>query len=108
VGEAMKWIDSGAGAPFFLYLNLQNSHLPYDVPKDFPRRFSPKELDFKISIGWFPREKAEVVKNVYADSLSYVDAQLERLIRRLKERGEWDRTVLVVSGDHGEAFYEHG
>jgi len=108
VGEALKWIDSGAGAPFFLYLNLQNSHLPYEVPSDFPRRFAPKELDFKISIGWFPKEKAEIVKNVYADSLAYVDGQLDRLIRRLKERGEWDRTLVVVSGDHGEAFYEHG
>ena len=108
IGEAMKWIEAGAGAPFFLYLNLQNSHLPYEVPADFPRRFSPKEIDFKISIGWFPREKAEAVKNVYADSLAYVDSQLDRLIRRLKERGEWDRTLLVVSGDHGEAFYEHG
>jgi arylsulfatase A-like enzyme len=108
IGEALKWIDAGAGAPFFLYLNLQNSHLPYEVPPDFPRRFSPKELDFKISIGWFPKEKADVVKNVYADSLAYVDAQLDRLFRRLKERGEWDRTVVVVSGDHGEAFYEHG
>ena len=108
IGEAMKWIEAGSGAPFFLYLNLQNSHLPYDVPPDFPRRFSPRELDFKISIGWFPKEKAEAVKNVYSDSLAYVDAQLDRLIRRLKERGEWDRTLLVVSGDHGEAFYEHG
>ncbi|MBI3858301.1 MAG: sulfatase-like hydrolase/transferase [Planctomycetes bacterium] len=108
IGESMKWIDSAAGAPFFLYLNLQNSHLPYDVPADFPRRFSPRELDFKISVGWFPQEKAEIVKNVYADSLAYVDSQLERLFRRLKERGLWDRTLLVVSGDHGEAFYEHG
>jgi arylsulfatase A-like enzyme len=108
IGEAMKWIEAGVGAPFFLYLNLQNSHLPYDVPKDFRRRFSPMKLDFKISIGWFPKEKAEVVKDVYADSLAYVDEQLDRLIRRLKERGEWDRTLMVVSGDHGEAFYEHG
>ena len=108
VGEALKWIDAGAGAPFFLYLNLQNSHLPYEVPADFPRRFSPKELDFKISIGWFPQEKAAIVKDVYSDSLAYVDSQLDRLLRRLKERGDWDRTLVVVSGDHGEAFYEHG
>jgi len=108
IAEALKWIDADAGAPFFLYLNLQNSHLPYEVPPEFPRRFSPKELDFKISIGWFPQEKAAIVKDVYSDSLAYVDAQLDRLLRRLKERGEWDRTVVVVSGDHGEAFYEHG
>src|SRR5204862_7920902 len=26
----------------------------------------------------------------------------------LKERGQWDRTLVVVTGDHGDAFYEHG
>jgi len=108
VSESMKWIECDPVAPFFLYLNLQNSHLPYDVPADFPRRFAPREIDAKISIGWYPQEKTELVKNVYADSLAYVDLQLDRLFRRLKERGLWDRTLVVVSGDHGEAFYEHG
>jgi arylsulfatase A-like enzyme len=108
IEESMKWIDASPGAPFFLYLNLQNSHLPYDVPRDFQRRFGPKEIDFKISVGWFPKEKAEIVKDVYADSLAYVDTLLDRMFRRLQERGLWDRTLLVVTGDHGEAFYEHG
>jgi len=108
VSESMKWIERESDAPFFLYLNLQNSHLPYDVPKDFRRRFAPADVDVKISIGWFPKEKVDVVKDVYADSLAYVDAQLERLFARLRERGLWDRTVVVVTGDHGEAFYEHG
>jgi arylsulfatase A-like enzyme len=108
VGEALKWIDASPDAPFFLYLNLQNSHLPYAVPAEFPRRFSPKERDFEIKIGWFPEEKAGIVKDVYADSLAYVDSQMERLFGRLKERNLWGRTLVVVSGDHGEAFYEHG
>lgn len=108
VSESMKWIERDPDAPFFLYLNLQNSHLPYDVPKDFRRRFAPADVDVKISIGWFPKEKADVVKDVYADSLAYVDIQLERLFTRLRERGLWDRTIVVVTGDHGEAFYEHG
>lgn len=107
VGEALRWIDAGE-APFFLYLNLQTSHLPYAVPKDFTRRFGPKEIDFKITAGWFPEDKIEIVKNVYADSLSYVDAQVARLMERLRERGAWDRTVFVLCGDHGEGFYEHG
>lgn len=108
VSEALKWIEGSNGGPFFLYLNLQNSHLPYDVPRGFPRRFSPKELDFKISVAGYPREKTETVRGVYADSLSYVDAQLDRLFGRLKDRGLWEQTLIVVCGDHGEAFFEHG
>jgi len=108
VAESLKWIDRDASVPFFLYLNLQNSHLPYDVPRDFPRRFGPVELDFKISIGTYPGEKTSIVKNVYADSLAYVDFQLNRLFDHLKKTGQWERTLVVVTGDHGDAFYEHG
>jgi arylsulfatase A-like enzyme len=108
VSESMKWIEREPDVPFFLYLNLQNSHLPYDVPRDFRRRFAPADVDVKISIGWFPKEKVDVVKDVYADSLAYVDSQLDHLFGSLKARGLWDRTIVVVTGDHGEAFYEHG
>jgi arylsulfatase A-like enzyme len=108
MGESIQWIESDSERPFFLYLNLQNSHLPYDVPRDYCRPFGPREIDFKITVGWFPQEKVETVKDIYADSLAYVDTQLGRLFRRLKERGIWERTLVVVTGDHGEAFYEHG
>jgi arylsulfatase A-like enzyme len=106
--EAMKWTEADPAAPFFLYLNLQNCHLPFRIPADFPRRFGPSEIPFTITAGNFPREKVAVVKELYADSLAYVDVQLTRLFDRLKERGAWDRTIVVVTGDHGESFYEHG
>jgi arylsulfatase A-like enzyme len=108
IAEAIDWIDSFNEEPFFLYLNLQNSHLPYVVPADFPRRFSPKEIGFTIRFGNIPRDKVEIAKDVYADSLAYVDAQIGRLLEHLRRRGVWDRTVVVITGDHGQAFYEHG
>ena len=42
------------------------------------------------------------------DSLAYVDHQIGRLIEFLKQEGRWERTLLVVTGDTGQAFYEHG
>ena len=108
VEEAIGWIDSVAGNPFFLHMNLQNSHVPYVVPDEFPRRFSPKKLDFTIMWANFPRDKVDIVKAVYADSLAYIDTQIERLFQHLRRRGLWESTVIVVGGDNGEAFYEHG
>lgn len=108
VDEAIQWMDGVGEAPFFLALNLHAPHLPYTIPPDFPRRFGPREIDFPLTIGWFPREKAEAVKGLYEDALAYADAQLGRLLARLRERGLWERTVVVVCGDHGEGFYEHG
>jgi len=49
-----------------------------------------------------------MAKDIYADSLAYVDMQLDRLFQHLKHRRLWDKTIIVVTGDHGQAFYEHG
>ena len=107
VGEAIQWIEGLKGEPFFIAMNLQSSHLPYVVPRDFPRRFGPEKLGFSIRFGKFPRDKTQVVKDVYADSLAYVDSQIARLLQYLKTNGMWDNTVVVLTGDHGQAFYEH-
>jgi arylsulfatase A-like enzyme len=108
VDEAIQWIDSLGSETFFASINLQNSHLPYPIPLDFQRRFGPPKLDFTIRFAHFPKEKSEIVKNVYADSLAYVDAQIARLFQYLKRHGLWEQTVIVLTGDHGQAFYEHG
>ncbi|MED5263124.1 MAG: sulfatase [Myxococcota bacterium] len=109
VDEAIRWIGSlPSGDPFFLYLNLQNSHLPYETPADFPRRFGPDEISFTIRFNGFPREEVQTVKDIYADSLAYTDHQLGRLIAYLQDQDLWDRTLLLVTGDTGQAFYEHG
>src|ERR1700687_1895548 len=108
INEAIRWMDDRKEQPFFMALNLQNSHLPYVVPDGFPRRFGPANPGFSIAFAMWPRGKAEVVKDLYADSLFYVDTQIERLFRHLRESGIWDNTVIVVTGDHGQAFYEHG
>ena len=109
VNEAIEWIDGlDDNNTFFVALNLQNSHLPYPVPADFPRRFGPAKLDFTIRFAHFPKEKIQVVKDVYADSLAYVDSQIGRLIQYLKTKNKWENTVIVVTSDHGQAFYEHG
>ncbi|MGB7217317.1 MAG: sulfatase [Vicinamibacterales bacterium] len=108
--EAIKWIDSvaGSGSPFFVHMNLQSSHLPYVLPADFPRRFGPATLDFSIVWATFPRDKISVVKDRYADSLFYEDTQIGRLLDLLRRRNILDHTIVVIGGDNGEAFYEHG
>jgi arylsulfatase A-like enzyme len=108
VAEAIQWIDGLKSGPFFIALNFQSSHLPYVVPYDFPRRFGPTKLDFTIRFAHFPRDKIQVVKDVYADSLAYVDSQIARLVHYLKAKNLWDNTVIVLTSDHGQAFYEHG
>jgi arylsulfatase A-like enzyme len=108
VDEAIQWIDGLDNEAFFIAMNFQNSHLPYPVPPDFPRHFGPAKLDFTIRFAHFPRDKVQVVKDVYANSLAYVDSQIARLFQYIKKKNMWDNTLVVVTGDHGQAFYEHG
>lgn len=108
VDEAIRWIEDIGDANFFVALNLQNSHLPYPIPPDFPRRFGPAKLDFTIRFAHFPKDRVQVVKDVYADSLAYVDSQIARLFQSLKASDKWDNTLVVLTADHGQAFYEHG
>jgi arylsulfatase A-like enzyme len=108
VDEAIQWIDGLGDNAFFVGLTLQNSHLPYPVPPDFPRRFGPAKLDFTIRFAHFPKDKIQVVKDVYADSLAYVDFQIGRLFEYLRVKNKWENTIIVVTSDHGQAFYEHG
>jgi arylsulfatase A-like enzyme len=108
VDEAIEWVNEVAASPFFLHMNLQSSHVPYVVPKGFKRRFGPDELDFTIMWGKFPVDRIQTVKDRYADSLFYADTQLGRLFDVLRRRGLWENTIIVIGGDNGEAFYEHG
>jgi arylsulfatase A-like enzyme len=108
VGAANDWIDTIGDNPFFIYMNLQNSHIPYETPADFPPRFGSGSANFPLRFGYFPPDSLDAVMDLYANSLAYVDFQLQRLFRQLMERGLWDRTIIVLTGDTGQAFWEHG
>lgn len=107
VNEAIEWIGE-AEQPFVLYMNLQNSHVPYVVPSDFDPPFGSGRVSFPILFGSFPEDSVQAVKDLYASSLAYVDSQLARLIEFLEESGRMDETVIVITADTGQAFYEHG
>jgi arylsulfatase A-like enzyme len=109
IDEAIAWTDSIApSVPFFAYLNLQSSHTPYRQARGFPPRFGTGRVSFPILFNSYPPDSAAAVRDMYDNSLAYADAQLARLVGALKRSGRWASTVMVVLGDHGEGFYEHG
>jgi len=44
--------------------------------------------------------------NRYKNAIHYVDSELERLVTGLQKAGAWDDTIFIVTGDHGEEFFE--
>ncbi|MSP92973.1 MAG: hypothetical protein EXR79_14435 [Myxococcales bacterium] len=87
------WIDQvRAQGPFFAGLLTVTSHHAYGLPKSWPRQ----------------KFAADPKLDDYMNTLAYADSFLQDLHAGLVQRGLQRDTILVVLGDHGEAFGEHG
>lgn len=106
IDAAVEWMGRERATPFFVLLNLQASHLPYSTPPGTPRLFG-KAQHFPIRFGTWPRDSTAAVRDEYRNALAFIDVQLGRLRDALRASGQWDSTVIVITGDHGQAFYEH-
>jgi hypothetical protein len=89
--------------PTFLYLNIQEAHFPYSHP-DMPR-FLPGPLARRSEIKAANRA---IVERTYWNAAAYSDWLVGQVIARLKAQGVYDRTLILVTGDHGEALFEEG
>ena len=107
IDEAIRWIGDER-QPFFAYINLQNSHVPYPIPADAPTPFAARKREFAIRFNLFPADSVAKVRGTYRNALHYVDAQIGRLTEHLRATGQLDRTILMIMGDHGQGFLEHG
>ena len=103
----LGWTRELEGRPFFAFLNYYDAHETYLPPEEFDR-FDPND-DPGSRYGL--DEKPEVTRRFAADydgCIAYIDHQLGRLIAELDAAGTLDETVLIVTGDHGEMFFEQG
>ncbi|HEU0134574.1 MAG TPA: sulfatase-like hydrolase/transferase, partial [Allosphingosinicella sp.] len=89
--------------PTFLYLNFQEAHFPYSHP-DMPR-FLPGRLAKRSEI---KASNREMVERTYWNSVAYSDWLVGEVVKRLKAQGVYDRTLIMITGDHGEALFEEG
>ena len=108
--KAIEWIRQQVadGRPFYLSMNFQSSHFPYLLPEGTDQPFQPYDLDADVNFVTYPVEKMPKVRNAYYNAIHECDRQLGRLVAALRELGQLDDTILVVTGENGEAFHEHG
>jgi arylsulfatase A-like enzyme len=90
---AMAWIKANARKKFFLWLFY------FDTHEDFVG--FPKSRE-----GILPEDARKYVR-AYDDHIRYVDAQIALLIQHLKNLGMQQRTMIIVTSDHGELLGEH-
>jgi arylsulfatase A-like enzyme len=106
---AQEWIRSlEPGTPFFLRMNLQNSHFSYFVPPGSVAPYRPYKIDFEATYYVWPQAKKDIVRNRYLDAVNRMDQVLGQFAEKLKKEGICDNCYFVITGDSGEVFYEHG
>ena len=88
-----------------------------DRMKDYPGAFTARNqwpwLDNKSPVALMPdevttRDQFEHMLNGYDASIAYTDHHVGAVLEELKRQKIFDDTVIIISGDHGDAFGEHG
>ncbi len=121
----LSWLEQSPPEPFFAWIHVFDPHAPYEPPAPYDTMFSS---DVALDAYMQERRIAEHVQkqrndrhvvpeddlwdirkaiNGYDGEIRYVDDQIARLVERLKERHLWDRTVFVLTADHGEGLGQH-
>jgi arylsulfatase A-like enzyme len=112
--EVIRWIEevSSMEQPFFALVEYQSSHFPYQQGLEIPEVFAPSAInpedELKVSFGGYPKHLWPTMKNRYFNSLRYVDSLIGKVISTLKRKNIAQDTIIIVVGDHGELFGEHG
>lgn len=108
VDMTCSFIDSDRTRPFFVLCWNQATHYPFtpyegDQRIDFLHGTQPKD-DYDLGF----KENYYSALNEYLNAIHHVDEQLGKLFAFLRQRGLADDTLVVLLGDHGEAFgYPH-
>ena len=114
--RALPWLESVA-EPFFLFVHYFDPHAPYAapasriarVPADFARAAASERIDeLRETLPGLRREELALALRSYQAEVLEVDAAIARLLAALADRGLDDRTLVVVTADHGEGLGQHG
>jgi arylsulfatase A-like enzyme len=117
---ALPWIQENRERGFFLFLHTYQIHQPYQPPAPFGKMFLDADARFeqadlsKMRLNHENRfmPEADAVRrnfiSLYDGEIRFTDEVLiGALVAELKKLGLYDRTMIIVTADHGEEFFEH-
>ena len=134
-GRAVALLGELKDKPFFLAVGFLKPHLPFVAPRKYWDLYDPAKIDLAdnpyapkgapryAATNWselrqyhgmpkdpapMPEAEARKLVHGYLASVSYVDAQVGRVLAELDRLGLRDNTVVILWGDHGWQLGEHG
>ncbi len=119
--KASRWIEKNADRDSFLFLHTYQIHNPYHSEEPWNHRYLREgapmsaldmtRLQFNHRKRFEPQSepsRGDII-SLYDGEIRYTDETLiGRLVAKLKALGLYDRTMIILTSDHGEEFFEHG
>lgn len=114
-----RFIDvSDKSNPWLGLLFFSSAHFPYASSYPYYFKFADqkyngqfffkKDPDVKVSGKQVEPLEKEQVHALYSGALASIDDEIGNIIRYLKESGQWDHTVIILTADHGEQLFDDG
>ena len=99
---AFDWLDRHAEDRFFLFLHYMDPHDPY-----FRHPYDGYGIA-RVSNQHPDPSLAAEMRELYDGEIEFLDANIGKLLDRIRALGLYDDTVIVLTSDHGEEFHDHG
>lgn len=121
--DVLAWLDSRkSDKPFFLYIHTIDPHVPYRPPEEFLGLYGDTnykgQVNFRTNALFLEHVKMGKIRlnardrahleALYDGEISYHDVNFATILDALKKRGYEDDTLVIVTADHGEEFWDHG
>lgn len=118
-----SWLNTNKKTPFFMYIHFGPPHRPYEQPEHYTQlfenktppgfaaeKYTPGHYLFPLRVKKEFKDTPPVMEwiNLYDSNLRYGDWAIGEVKRLLEKHGLYDKTLLIVTSDHGECFGEHG
>jgi arylsulfatase A-like enzyme len=107
----LRWLSrKDPKRPFFAFINYFDAHEPYLPPEPYDVKFGPNVPRGNPRHGhywnWTPSEiQAEM--DAYDGAIASLDNEIGLLFDQLEKKGLLDNTLVIITADHGEEFFEH-
>lgn len=103
--KAIEFISKKRKNPFFAFVFYDSPHGSYEYPKNL-EKFKPSAENFNhLTLN---PSNIKPVFNRYKNSIYFCDSLIGKLIQQLKSLKLLQNTIVIITGDHGEPFFERG
>ena len=104
--EFLEWADTlDTNKPIFSFVFFDAPH-SNSYPKTH-RKFLPDKYG-DVNYLTVSKSDTEPLLNQYRNAIHFDDELLGEMINKLKEKGLYENSIIIITADHGQEFYEHG